>query len=65
MQKQNIKKTLHIEENSDSRLVRLIFSRFFDIHRNLGNVKDKPNRKTCFSREMKRLAWRIYLTKFC
>ena len=30
---------------------RLIFSRFFDIPRNLGNVKEKPTRKTCLSRE--------------
>ena len=43
---------------------RLVFSRFFDIRRNLGNVKEKPTRKTCFSREMKRLALRIYLANF-
>ena len=44
---------------------RLVFSRFFDIRGNLGNAKEKPTRKTCFSREMKRLALRIYLAKFC
>ena len=44
---------------------RLVFSRFFYIRGNLGNAKEKPTRKTCFSREMKRLALRIYLAKFC
>ena len=44
---------------------RLVFSRFFDIRRNLGNAKEKPTRKTCLSREMKRLALCIYLAKFC
>ena len=44
---------------------RLVFSWFFDIHGNLGNAKEKPTRKTCFSHEMKRLALRIYLAKFC
>ena len=34
-------------------LDRLVFSRFFDIRGNLGNVKEKPTRKTCFSREKK------------
>ena len=34
-------------------MARLVFSRVFDIRRNLGNVKEKPTRKTCFSREMK------------
>ena len=43
---------------------RLVFSRFFYIRGNLGNVKEKPTRKTCFSHEMKRLALRIYLAKF-
>ena len=43
---------------------RLVFSRFFDIRGDLGNVKEKPTRKTCFSREMKHLALRIYLAKF-
>ena len=45
--------------------VRLVFSRFFDIRGNLGNVKEKPTRKTFFSCEMKRQALRIYLAKFC
>ena len=40
-------------------------SRIFYFCGNLGNVKGKPTRKTCFSREMKRLAIRIYLAKFC
>ena len=44
---------------------RLVFSRFFDICGNLGNVKEKPTRKTCFSRERKGLAPRIYQAKFC
>ena len=44
---------------------KLVFSRFFDIRGNLGNVKDKPTRKTCFSPEMKRQALRMYLAKFC
>ena len=34
---------------------RLVFSRFLDLHGNLGIVKEKPTRKTCFS-----LAPRIY-----
>ena len=38
---------------------------FFDIRGKLGNAKEKPTRKTCFSREKKRLAPRIYLAKFC
>ena len=52
-------------EMSINSRVRLVFSRFFDIHGNLGNVKEKPTRKTCFSREKKRLALRIYQAKFC
>ena len=44
---------------------RLVFSRFFDIRGNLESVKEKPTRKTCFSREQKRLAPRIYQAKFC
>ena len=44
---------------------RLVFSRFFDIRGNLGNVKEKPTRKTCFSHEKKRLAPSIYQAKFC
>ena len=35
---------------------RLVFSRFLDLPGNLGTVKEKPTRKTCFSREKKRLA---------
>ena len=38
---------------------RLAFSRFLDLRGNLGIVKEKPTRKTCFSREKKRLAPRI------
>ena len=30
---------------------RLVFSRFLDLRGNLGNVKEKPTSKTCFSRE--------------
>ena len=45
-------------------ITRLVFSRFFDIRENLGHIKEKPTRKTCFSREMKRLDLRIYLAKF-
>ena len=44
---------------------RLVFSRVFDIRGNLGNANEKPTRKTCFCREIKRLALRIYLAKFC
>ena len=44
---------------------KLVFSRFFDIRGNFGNVKDKPTRKTCFSPEMKRQALRMYLAKSC
>ena len=32
-----------------SRQFRLVFSQYLDLHRNLRNVKEKPNRKTCFS----------------
>ena len=48
-------------------LIRLVFSRFLDLRGNLGNVKEKPTRKTCFSREKKRLAPRTstHLAKFC
>ena len=45
--------------------IRLVFSRFLDLCGNLGNVIEKPTRKTCFSREKKRLTQRIYLAKFC
>ena len=37
-------------------MTRLVLSRFFYILGNLENVKEKSIRKTCFSREMKRLA---------
>ena len=43
---------------------RLVFSRFFDIRGNFGNVKEKPTRKTCFSREMRRLALPSTLQNF-
>ena len=43
----------------------LVFIRFFDICRNLGNAKEKPMRKICFSCEMKRLVSRIYFAQFC
>ena len=39
--------------------LRLVFSRFFYIRGNLGNVIEKPTRKTCFSREKRRLSPRI------
>ena len=48
-----------------TRKLRLVFSRFFYICRNLGYVKEKPTKKICFSRELKRLVLRIYLAKFC
>ena len=32
-------------------LIRLVFSRILDLRGNLGIVKEKPARKTCFSRE--------------
>ena len=41
------------------------FSRFLDLRGNLGIVQEKLTRKTCFSREKKRLAPRIYQAKFC
>ena len=44
---------------------RLVFSWFFYTCGNLGNPKEKLTRKTYFSCEMKHLALRIYLTKFC
>ena len=47
-------------------LFRLVFSRFFVYFRgNFGDVKEKPTRKTCFSRDKKRLTPSIYLAKFC
>ena len=44
---------------------RLVFCRFLDLRGSLGNVEEKLTRKTCFSREKKCLAPRIYLAKFC
>ena len=38
---------------------------FLDLRGNLGIVREKPTRKTCFCREKKRLAPRIYQAKFC
>ena len=46
-------------------LFRLVFSRFLDLRGNPRIVKAKPTKKTCFSRETKRLAPRIYQAKFC
>ena len=46
-------------------IARLVFSRFLDLRGNLGIVKEKPTRKTCFSRKKKHLAPRIYQAKFC
>ena len=43
---------------------RQVFSWFLDLCVNLEIVKEKPTRKTCFSREKKRLAPRIYQAKF-
>ena len=60
-----IRDVIDVSHKLNSNLARLVFSRFFSIHGNLRNVKEKPTRKTCFSREMKRLALRIYLSKFC
>ena len=48
-----------------TRKLRLVFSRFFYICRNLEYIKKKPTKKICFSRELKRLVLRIYLVKFC
>ena len=45
--------------------IRLIFSRFLDLHGNLGIVKEKPTRKTPSSLERIRLAPRIYQGNFC
>ena len=44
---------------------RSVFSGTFEIRENLENIKEKQTRKNCFSSEMKRLALRIYLAKFC
>ena len=40
-------------------------TRYLNLFGNLGIVKEKPTRKTSFSREKKRLATRIYPAKFC
>ena len=40
---------------------RLVFRRFLDFCGNLGNVREKPTGETCFSRELKRLTFCIYL----
>ena len=55
--------SMKVHENLEN--VRLVYSRFFYIRGNLGNVKEKATRKTSFSREIKSLALRIYLAKFC
>ena len=54
-----------IDENFVSPGNRLVFSRFLDLCGNLGIVKEKPTRKTCFSHEKKRLAPRIYASLRC
>ena len=51
-------------EDENIVFIRLVFSRFMDLHGNLGNIK-KTTRETCFSGEKKRLASRIYHAKFC
>ena len=43
---------------------RLVFSRFFYLRGNLGNVKEKPTRKTCLSLEKKRLIPHIWIAEF-
>ena len=55
--------SMKVHENLEN--VRLVFSRFFYIRGNFENVKEKATRKPSFSREMKSLALRIYLAKFC
>ena len=57
--------TLWQQKAIDSSLRRLVFSRFLDLRVNLGIAKEKPTRKTFFSREKKHLAPRIYQAKFC
>ena len=44
---------------------RLVFSRFLDLRRNLGNAKEKTTTKTCSSCEKNRQAPSIYQVKFC
>ena len=43
---------------------RLVFSQCLNLRGNLGIVKEKPTRKTCFSREKECLAPRVYQAKF-
>ena len=43
---------------------RLVFSQCLNLRGNLGIVKEKPTRKTCFSREKECLAPRAYQAKF-
>ena len=50
---------------ASKKLGRLAFSWFLALRRNLGNIKEKPTRKTFFSGKKKRLAPRIYHAKFC
>ena len=52
-----------ITNNTD--FIRLVYSRFLDLRGNLWIGEEKQTRKTCFSREKKRLAPRIYQAKFC
>ena len=54
-----------IKRFSFQKLSRLVVSRFLDLRGNLGIVKEKPTKKTCFSREKKHLAPCIYLAKLC
>ena len=44
-------------------IIRLVLSQFLDLCGYLGNGKEKPTRKTCFSREKKRLTPRISSTE--
>ena len=60
-----VRDVIDVSHKLNSNLARLVFNRFFSIHENFRNAKEKPTRKTCFFREMKRLALRIYLSKFC
>ena len=43
---------------------KLLFRLFFYFRGHLKNVKKKATRKTCFSFQMKPLAFRLYLAKF-
>ena len=58
-------KSINIKRNPKSKhklikQTRLVFSQLFDLHENLGNLKEKPTRKTYFSREKRRLTPRCY-----